>query len=281
MQLITDFLLPGNVPKDNVIEFRQVNPEGSTMFKIIDVLSLWEIAHRWHDEDPNLTNPQSLPLAVQDSLRLLTKAAHLHQLHLSSQQGVVYWNANDIPAYKDFLCDSTDPDYECDEDEKYRRYTRYEDTHLKRHRVAVEGFEHCYLNRRYDKARLDNVFMTTETLAEYCFNNGIELPVFWYSEKNLAYFKELYGADSEIKKPTKLTTNQQDRELCRAIAQTLWSIYPEMTIVEITNHPAIQQYGNGRLYPGRDTLRNWVKDLNPKPVNQRRGRPKKRPESNS
>ena len=48
-----------------------------------------------------------------------------------------------------------------------------------------------------------------------------------------------------------------------------------MTIEDIGQHEWIQKFGNARHYTGRDTLRNWIKDLNPKPPGQRRGRPRK------
>ncbi|WP_288373369.1 hypothetical protein [uncultured Marinobacter sp.] len=38
----------------------------------IDHLSIWEVAHRWHDQDPNNSDPSALPLPVQDMLRTIT-----------------------------------------------------------------------------------------------------------------------------------------------------------------------------------------------------------------
>ena len=54
-----------------------------------------------------------------------------------------------------------------------------------------------------------------------------------------------------------------DRELCRAVARTLWFIFPKMTIKAIAEHIAIQKFANCRKYTGKHTIRNWIKDLNP------------------
>lgn len=47
-----------------------------------------------------------------------------------------------------------------------------------------------------------------------------------------------------------------------------------MTIKDITGHESIQRFGNGKLYTGRDTIRNWIKDLDPRKAEEKVGRPK-------
>ncbi|MCC5858609.1 MAG: hypothetical protein JJT90_10665 [Ectothiorhodospiraceae bacterium] len=69
--------------------------------------------------------------------------------------------------------------------------------------------------------------------------------------------------------------SQRDRELCRAIARTLWDEHPEMTIAAMTRHHAIRIYGNGKQYK-EPALRKWIKDLDPRPPGLKKGgRPRK------
>ena len=98
------------------------------------------------------------------------------------------------------------------------------------------------------------------------------------SETVIAFINDI-EINEEVKQnpPKKLRPNQEDKIRCRAIAQTLWDIYPEMNISEMCNHRAIQVFGNGKQYEGKDTIRNWIKDLDPRPEDKRIGRPKKYP----
>ena len=38
----------------------------------VKILSLWEIAHYWHDYDPRLSKTHQLPLKVRDTLLVLS-----------------------------------------------------------------------------------------------------------------------------------------------------------------------------------------------------------------
>lgn len=47
-----------------------------------------------------------------------------------------------------------------------------------------------------------------------------------------------------------------------------------MTIAAMTKHKAILNHGGGKLYTGKNTLRDWVKEVAPENVRNNRGRPK-------
>lgn len=68
--------------------------------------------------------------------------------------------------------------------------------------------------------------------------------------------------------------SQLDRELCRAIARTLWDEYPQMNITHMARHRSIKLYGNGGQYK-LDTLKGWIRDLDPRPEGSKGGRPRK------
>lgn len=58
------------------------------MLMDFDHLSIWEIAHRWHDEAPNTSAPQALPLPIQDLLRVITNMQVRHFLPVLKKSGV-------------------------------------------------------------------------------------------------------------------------------------------------------------------------------------------------
>jgi hypothetical protein len=61
---------------------------------------------------------------------------------------------------------------------------------------------------------------------------------------------------------------------CQAIAQTLWSIYPKMSITDMIKHDAILDFGDGKNYPGKNTLRDWISEVDPRPDDTKPGRAK-------
>ena len=258
-----------------------------------DVLSIWEIAHRWHHQDPNITDPEALPLEVQDSLRFLTKKMAYHQLPSCSPRGVRYTIDADIESIDEIISHHKDQEKKAQDeiesmdeiialnkipekmtqDEKesiYEDYLSYMDNKMSRHNDIIEGFEQCYEKRIYDKNKLDNTFTLQHELAKLCLDHGIKPPKFWYPEN----WEGKTQKDTDDNEDKKLRPNQIDKQLCQAVASTLWNEYPDLNIQQLINHPAIQRFANGAQYKER-TLRDWVKAVDPRPKDARHGRPKK------
>tara|TARA_R110001592_G_scaffold50906_4_gene157236 strand:- start:573 stop:767 length:195 start_codon:yes stop_codon:yes gene_type:complete len=62
--------------------------------------------------------------------------------------------------------------------------------------------------------------------------------------------------------------------MCREVAEVLWQAESGMTQSAVMDHPVIRDYCGGKFYSDPNTVRNWIKDLDPRPEDQRRGRPK-------
>lgn len=77
-----------------------------------------------------------------------------------------------------------------------------------------------------------------------------------------------------------LRPTQIDKLVCQAIAKTLWDIFPTMNITAMSEHPAILEHGGGKLYTGKNTLRDWVREVAPENVRNNPGRPKSNKPSN-
>lgn len=237
---------------------------------LYDVLSIWEIAHRWHGYDPNISDPKKLPLDVQDKLRFLTRRMAYHDLATCSPRGAVYQNDSDIETLEEIISYQVDPDSLSGGERQtiYENYLDHMDIKTRRHNEIIEGFELCFEQRVYDKSKLDHVYTTQYELAKLCAEFEISLPDFWYP-KNWNSGLNAENDDYENLKP-----NQLDKQLCQAIAGTLWHESPDLNIQQIITHPALQRFGNGAHYTER-TLRGWVKELDPRPEDKRTGRPKK------
>lgn len=105
-------------------------------------------------------------------------------------------------------------------------------------------------------------------IIEWCEEKQIKLPPML-----LSYM----GLTPETPKNTssKLNQNQLSKQLCQAVAKTLWDIYPRMTIEEMKSHHAIQTHGNGVMYGGKNTLRGWLSEVDPRPSEMKTGKKKK------
>ena len=74
-----------------------------------------------------------------------------------------------------------------------------------------------------------------------------------------------------------LRQSQICKQVCQAVAKTLWSIYPDFTIEQIKSHHAIQEFAGGKVYNGKNTLRDWISEVDPRPAESKRGRKKRLP----
>lgn len=62
------------------------------------------------------------------------------------------------------------------------------------------------------------------------------------------------------------------KEKARLVAKTLWITHPKMTIQELVKHPAMLEVGGGKYFSGANTVRDWIRDLDPRSESEKRGR---------
>jgi hypothetical protein len=283
-----------------------------------DHLSVWEVAHRWHGFDPNTTDPKALPLAVQDTLRTITRMQFGHELTVCNKRGIVLKDQRSLVDFENFLvpeftksnqsehdevCETTgetirvvvselyeDPESGLTDEQRWDRYEEFSENWVKRHNALVKDFPKCFNERVYDKATLEQVHIDKAAVKELAESRQIPLPEFWFtdSEKKQDLLK-LAGNEAKEETPQssgrinqeqinefwqKLSDKQKHRLLCREIAKELWRVSPTRTIADICRDEGIQIYGGGRYFTKTDTLREWIKDLDPRPnENKKGGRP--------
>lgn len=123
-------------------------------------LSIWEIAHRWRDVNPDKTDPTDLPLIVQDTLRYICRGVLDGYLALFEMVIVQTHENNHGSGIRSEI-----RPYFVDE-----------------HPAEIEA---C-LYRKYDKVALNSDFIDADNFFNYCIhtqltykNSSLDFPSFW------------------------------------------------------------------------------------------------------
>lgn len=224
-------------------------------------LSIWEISHRWRDVNPDKSDPADLPLNVQDTMRFICRGVLDGKIALFDM--VVMKPAQDNNG-------------SASRSEVRPFYVHEHPTEL----------EDC-LYRKYDKSALNAYFIEAGSLFDYCLDSqskeskslavNLDYPSCWsdFLEGNHLENELDDSEPSQIQiQAQPIRPSQIDKQICQAIAKTLWDIYPKMTITAMTKHNAILNHGGGKLYTGKNTLRDWVREVAPDNVRNKPGRPK-------
>ncbi|NMT63648.1 hypothetical protein [Marinobacter orientalis] len=275
----------------------------------MDHLSVWEVAHRWHGYDPNLTDPLTLPLPIQDTLRNITRQQFRHELSVCSTNGVVRKSRQTLPSFEDFVIPefteseieegSTDEGHPMktvwlseavntlSEEDRQDRYEEFSDNWTRRHDEAVKDFPRCFDQRVFRKADLEKVHVLRSDVLRLCELGNMALPAFWFSdserEDHQRYLETGNASDSVHQRAarmkreeidafwSRLSTQQKHRLLCREIAAAIWLKAPDRNIANIIRDPAIHELGGGKYYGDDKTVREWIKDLDPRPPEMKKG----------
>jgi hypothetical protein len=217
-------------------------------------LSVWEIAHRWHGFDPNTTDPKSLPLPVQDTLRTMCGDLLTQVFPAATSYGDDFGIASTAPKHDKWAAIANAA-------ERTRGYQAMIDDFTRQHLQAVAGLERCANHREYDRQKLDSVYISIFGLRRFCDLNNLTMPEFWEP-----------SSPGEAAPPPR--REQVDKAVCQGIALTLWEQEPTLTIQALVEHPAIQRYGNGAHYKDK-TLHGWLAEVDPRPKEAKTGRPRK------
>ncbi len=209
----------------------------------MELLSIWEVGHRWQGVDPRVQLPDGVPIEVQDRLRQLAHAA------------IAFINPYD--AHGEII-------------PMEKLWFGFPKTQFGKHLDKAVHDPLAY------KALLGDVYLNQTEVMKWCFGTDLDLPEFWFESADFEWQRQLRGGSHSTKvSPAKPRPDQVDRAKCREIALQLWKEHPNMTIADMCRRREIQLDGNGKAYKGKYTLRNWLKDLAPETVRKRRGRPKK------
>ena len=207
--------------------------------------SIWEIAFRWEGLTPLKDDSSNIPDGVQKKFEKLIWAFREHHLKLRDLNGQhVDDDMNSI----------------------------FEIIFFNRTRKLLKK---CYKNKHYPKSALDNLFIKRVDLLKWCKEDFTNLPKFWLNDvpqpaSETSQAKQLIGRH---------ITQEQDKQLCQAIAKTLWDIDSNIHPAHMAKSWAIEKYGNGRHYKSKDyeTIKKWIKEVDSNSGQRGDGRPRKIP----
>ena len=133
------------------------------MLAHVKVLSLWEVAHYWHDFDPRVSQTHHLPLKVRDTL-LVFSMEFGSSLSIRVEQDKAYML------------------------EIYNAAPRFTARHYR------HSFKNAIDKKVFGKRFFSNMFITRSQLARWCISKNESLPKFWFPDND----KFPYNADGDI-----------------------------------------------------------------------------------
>lgn len=211
-------------------------------------LSIWEIAHRWHDVSPDTTDPTNVPLNVQDSIRFICRGVLDGRLGLCEM--VVMDSASAIN--RSGACSSI---IQCP---------------LKELPSALED---C-LYRKYDKSTLDSIFVDGDNLFRHCIKLECDFPSFWFDLIAEPYLVKGEPTDSSTQQSKPSRPNQLDKIVCQRIGASMWEMSPQLTIKEIALSYEIQKLCGASKYE-LETVQAWLSEIDPRDPSTKRGKRRK------
>lgn len=133
----------------------------------VKTLSLWEVAHYWHDLDPRVSKTHHLPLKVRDTLLVLSM-----------------WCRNKVA-------------YRIDRDKAFRIEVLKETPRFTA-RHYRQAFRKAIDNKIFGKRFFNNLFISRSQLARLCVSHNEPLPIFWFPDNEKYPFDATGNLSEEI-----------------------------------------------------------------------------------
>lgn len=134
-----------------------------TMLVHVKNMSLWEVAHYWHDLDPRESKTHDLPLKVRDTLLVLSMS-YSKKLSIRVEQDKAYLL------------------------EIYNKANRVTSRHYR------QTFKKAIDNKVFGKRFYSKMFVSRSQLARWCVKHNEPLPKFWFPDND----KYPYDAEGDI-----------------------------------------------------------------------------------
>lgn len=223
-----------------------------------DELSLWEIAFRWADYDPD--RPRlSIPLPVRDHFRTLMDAILSGRLDCTSLF---------LTKYHPDTSNGFGPEY----------FIRY----------YIDDVYACIWGKKYNRKLLKWAQIERWALHQWCERQGVPLPEFWFppgwkleyewpsdEEEPKASTKD---DDSSVKQPDaerpSITKHHRAKLACQQVASVIWAKEPDLTNKQLACRKEIQELAGGADYE-LETIQEWISEVDPRSPAKKRGRKRK------
>ena len=200
----------------------------------IEYESIWKVAHKWADVDPDKSNPEALNEFVKTRTQMIARAVLKGELSLR--------NANNIPMQDSYWLINMIFEY-----------------------WVFWPLRDCYRHNRFNKKILDSHYISRSELFRWCEANYLSFPNFWIDDNLVSKIP-----DALKNKPA--SKRDKDKAACRALAQLLWRIDPRIAPKHMIESKIFQDIGNALDYKDDKTIKGWIADLDPLKAD-RDGRP--------
>lgn len=211
------------------------------MDPIPNYLSLWEIAHRWHNALPSSVDESSLTPEIRDTLLALIEATLMGVISLG--ESVMLREVKGGFAFP----------------------ARLEWMRVKE--LPVELAE-MYSSGVLVRKSLQAHSLSLKTVFDWCNWCGYEAPAFCIP----AWLDGEPGTEV-MPRAAKSRPEAEDKAKCQEIAARKWTENPSIRIAAMARDDAIHREGNGGLYT-EPTLLGWLREVAPNTVKGKPGRPR-------
>jgi hypothetical protein len=253
----------------------------SSFFTNSSYLSVWETAIRWAGHDPDKIAEGNVPDEVKSCIKILIQGQLNGPLEIVTSEGITCANVEIEPGW---------PSPPINDQGMYIRKCDY----FQWIEWVVADYQLFLKRPLYSKSELNNICVLKQEVGKWSLDEGFPFPDFWFTDaqKKTLYEESGYDlAESQDQKVVpirrisaadidqfwgRLSNSQRTRLLTREIATKLWENDPNLTIAEIERNETVQQYCGAKHYTDKDTIRNWIKDLDPRDASSRAGRPAKK-----
>ena len=219
--------------------------------------SIWEIAFRWEEMEPPEGDQATLPKEVIKNIERLIWAFRRDRIVLRHSSG--------IPVTKNDIIDMLFIDW------------------------TIIRLNRCLKKKEFPYSFLSERFTHRAEILKWCEDDYIKPPEFWIggfrntvNGINETHVSSSIAPEQEallatlVKGANRHRNSKFDSMICQAIARTLWDEHPYMSIEDMKKHKAIQIYGNGRAYVGKNTLQDWLRPVDPRPQENKTGKNRKK-----
>lgn len=133
----------------------------------VKILSMWEVAHYWHDYDPRVSQTHHLPLKVRDTLLVFSQEFG-NSLSIRVEQDQAY------------------------KLEIYKAAPKFTARHYR------HSFKKAIDRKVFGKRFFSNMFITRSQLARWCISKNEPLPEFWFPDNDKFPYKAEGDLTDEI-----------------------------------------------------------------------------------
>ena len=204
-----------------------------------DFQTVWRLAHNWVGADPDKSDPNALSTELKEAIHRLMSAAISRAITIRTRRMKFFMDETFLSIIFEF--------------HHYKKFWK------------------CLNGDEFNKAYLDSIYVKRGDVLRWCQNEFHEPPPVWrLADLEKQHQQEPATKTNAINRPK---DEETDRQLCKAIAATLWSLDPNIHPTHMARSKVIQQYGQGRFYKDLNTIKKWIAEVDPLKDQRKSGRP--------